>query len=202
MATESDKVNSGALMTLVVVGTFSMIGVCLGVNALVRNEVNAMTAERAVPAERPVRDLQADQLGKLNAPATWADKGKGLVALPVERAMEVVVADLARDPNTATPPQSADADAGADAAATADVADAGADAEAAPEGAAEGDAGATTEARPPGGPAGPAGIASSAPTAAAPPEPRPPAPGTVGPAPSAKPVTPAPAAPTTPPSDG
>ena len=200
MATESDKVNSGALMTLVVVGTFSMIGVCLGVNALVRNEVNAMTAERAVPAERPVRDLQAEQLGKLNAPATWADKGKGLVALPVERAMEVVVADLARDPNTATPPQPLDADAGADAAITPEAADAGADAEAAPEPAAEGDAGATPEATPPAG--GPGGIASSAPTAAAPPVPRPPAPGTVGPAPSAKPVTPVPAAPTTPPSDG
>lgn len=200
MATESDKVNSGALLTMVVVGTFSMVGVCLGVNALVRNEVNAMTAERAVPAERPVRDLQAEQLGKLNAPAAWADKGKGLIALPVERAMEVVVADLARDPNTATPPQPVDADAGADAAASADVTDAGADAEVAPEGATEGDAGATTEPAPAAG--GPAGIASSAPTAAAPPEPRPPAPGSVGPAPTPKPVTPKPPASATPPSDG
>jgi len=199
MATESDKVNSGALLTMVVVGTFSMVGVCLGVNALVRNEVNAMTAERAAPAERPVRDLQAEQLGKLNAPATWADKGKGLVALPVERAMEVVIADLARDPNTATPPAPVDADAGADAAST-ELADAGADAEVAPEGATEGDAGATPDATPPAG--GPAGIASSAPTAAAPPEPRPPAPGTVGPAPTPKPVTPKPPAPATPPSDG
>jgi hypothetical protein len=200
MATESDKVNSGALMTMVVVGTFSMIGVCLGVNALVRNEVDTMAAERAAPAERPARDLQAEQLGKLNAPATWADKGKGLIALPVERAMEVVVADLARDPNTATPPQPVDADAGADAAPTADMTDAGSDAEAAPEGAAEGDAGATTEATPP--PGGPAGIASSAPTAAAPPIPRPPEPGAVGPAPTPKPVTPKPPAPATPPTDG
>lgn len=200
MATESDKVNSGALMTMVVVGTFSMVGVCLGVNALVRNEVNAMSAERAVPAERPVRDLQAEQLGKLNAPAAWADKSKGLVALPVERAMEVVVADLARDPNTATPPAPADADAGADAAANADMTDAGADAEATPEGAAEGDAGATTEPSP--APGGPAGIASSAPTAAAPPVPRPPAPSAVGPAPTPKPVTPTPPAPATPPTDG
>jgi hypothetical protein len=200
MATESDKVNSGALMTMVVVGTFSMIGVCLGVNALVRNEVDAMAAERAAPAERPARDLQAEQLGKLNAPPAWADKGKGLIALPVERAMEVVVADLARDPNTATPPQPVDADAGADAAPTADMTDAGSDAEAAPDGAAEVDPGATTPPAPPA--SGAAGIASSAPTAAAPPVPRPPEPGAVGPAPTPKPVTPKPPAPATPPTDG
>jgi hypothetical protein len=202
MATESDKVNSGALLTIVVVGTFSMVGVCLGVNALVRHEVDGMSAERAQPAERPVRDLTAEQLGKLNAPPAWSDKAKGLVSLPVERAMEVVVADLARDPNTATPPPPADA--GADAAAAADVADAGADAEVAPEGETDADAAAPDAAAAP----NPTGIASSAPTAAAPPVPRPPAPGSVGPAPTPKPVDPKPPAPkppappVAPPTDG
>jgi hypothetical protein len=198
MATESDKVNSGALLTIVVVGTFSMVGVCLGVNALVRHEVNGMSAERAQPAERPVRDLTAEQLGKLNAPPAWSDKAKGLVSLPVERAMEVVVADLARDPNTATPPPPVDA--GAEEAAAADVADAGADAE----GATDADAAAPDAAPAP----NPTDIASSAPTAAAPPAPRPPAPGSVGPAPTPKPVDPKPPAPkppappVAPPTDG
>jgi hypothetical protein len=185
-------------MTLVVVGTFSMVGVCLGVNALVRHEVNGMSAERAKPAEEPVRNLTAEQLGRLNAPPAWSDKAKGLVSLPVERAMEVVVADLARDPNTATPPPPVDA--GAEEVVAAEVADASADAEVAPEGAAEADAAAPTDAAPL---PTTKEIASSAPTAAAPPVPRPPAPGSVGPAPTPKPVAPKPPAPpVAPPTDG
>jgi hypothetical protein len=134
MATENDKVNTGALATLVAVGTAAMIGICLAVNALVRHEVGSLGAVRDEVGSDAYRALEREQLEKLAAPAAWSDRAKGTVSIPIERAMSLVLTDLKRSPWNATPaappdagaetPQEA-ADAGADAAAT-DGADAGA----------------------------------------------------------------------------
>jgi hypothetical protein len=104
MATESDNVNSGALGTLVAVGTIAFFGIALVVTALVRAEMAEEVEKKEVSADRPYRDLVAEQTAKLNAPAAYMDRGKGLVSLPVDRAMELTVAGLAKDPNSATPP--------------------------------------------------------------------------------------------------
>jgi hypothetical protein len=109
MATESDNVNSGMLMTLIVVLTTAMLGISLVVTALVRSEVNEEHDKKDVAVDRPLRDLIAEQRAKMNAPAAYLDRGKGTVSLPIERAMELVVSDLKRDPNTATPPGAASA---------------------------------------------------------------------------------------------
>jgi hypothetical protein len=139
MATENDKVNTGALATLVAVGTAAMIGICLAVNALVRHEIGNVGAERDAVGADAYRTLRREQLDKLTAPAAWSNREKGQVSIPIERAMTLVLTDLKRSPWNATPAPPPDAgadaaleaaDAGADAAtadaATADAADAGA----------------------------------------------------------------------------
>jgi hypothetical protein len=104
MATEQDNVNSGALGTLVAVGTIAMLGISLVVTALVRAELAEEVEKKEVSADRAYRDLLAEQTAKLNAPAAYADRGRGLVSLPIDRAMELTVAALSKDPNSATPP--------------------------------------------------------------------------------------------------
>ena len=104
MATESDNVNSGALGTLLAVGLCSVIGIAFVVTALVRAETAEELEKKEVSADRPYRDLVADQGAKMSAPAAYVDRGRGLVSLPIDRAMEVVVAGLKKDPNSATPP--------------------------------------------------------------------------------------------------
>jgi hypothetical protein len=143
MATEDDKVNTGALATLVAVGTAAMIGISLAVNALVRHESRNVGAVRDEVGGNAYRTLKREQLEKLSAPATWSNRDKGQVSIPIDRAMKLVITDLKRSPWNATP--SPPPDAGTDAAVeTADAgaeavdggalaADAGADAGAAPE---------------------------------------------------------------------
>ncbi|HXS31850.1 MAG TPA: hypothetical protein VN755_13520, partial [Steroidobacteraceae bacterium] len=104
MATESDNVNSGALGTLLAVGTIAFFGIALVVTALVRAETIEEVESKEVFADRPYRDLVAEQTAQLNAPAAYKDRNRGLVSLPLERAMELTVSGLAKDPNSATPP--------------------------------------------------------------------------------------------------
>src|SRR5687767_6352314 len=125
MATESDNVNSGALGTLVAVGTVAFAGIALVVTALVRAEMAEELAVKEVSADRAYRDLVAEQTAKLNAPAAYVDRGRGLVALPLDRAMELTVADLSKDPNSATPPAPAGGTGGAGGTATSAAAGAG-----------------------------------------------------------------------------
>jgi uncharacterized membrane protein YgcG len=112
MATESDQVNSGALGTLLAVGAFATLAIALVVTALVRSEMNEELEKKAGGADRPFRDLVAEQTAKLNAPAAYIDRGKGLVSLPIDRATELTVAELKKDPNSATPPKDASAGSG------------------------------------------------------------------------------------------
>jgi hypothetical protein len=105
--TETDKVNTGALGTLVAVGLFAMITICAAVTALVRHDIDAEQAEKDVDANDTVVALKASQRGVLNGPASYLDRAKGLVSLPIETAKQVVVAELQRDPASATPPQPA-----------------------------------------------------------------------------------------------
>lgn len=112
MATETDNVNSGALGTLLTVGAVATLGIALVVTALVRTEIAEEHDKKDVSADRPLLDLVAEQRAKMDAPAAYVDRGRGLVSLPIERAMEVVVGNLKMDPNSATPPAPAAAGSG------------------------------------------------------------------------------------------
>src|ERR1041384_1040538 len=102
MATEDDKIDTGALATVVAVGAVGMIGISLAVNALVRHEVGTVGAGRDEVGADAYRALKQKQLEKLSAPPSWADPNKGKVAIPVDRAMELVLGDLKRNPWSAT----------------------------------------------------------------------------------------------------
>jgi hypothetical protein len=185
MATENDKVNTGALATLVAVGASAMIGICLAVNALVRHEIGSIGAVRDEAGEDAYRAMKKAQLEKLDAPAALVDGGKGEVSIPIQRAMNLVLLDLKRSPWNATPSPPAP-DAGADAAAET------------PDAASQGDGGAVPE--PPASaalsPVAPPGSSSPAPPASAPrTEPSAvPAPPKAPAAPSARPLPPSPPA--------
>lgn len=103
MATENDKVDTGALGTLVTVGLFATLSIALAVTALVRYSVEGVTSERQTLAQQEFHELKQAQSEKLSGPPKWSDKGKGLVSIPIDRAKSRVLADLARDPSSATP---------------------------------------------------------------------------------------------------
>jgi hypothetical protein len=105
MATEADKVNTGALATILTVGALAMLGISASVTALVRYESAASTVAKGGTANlRGIQDLRKLQRQELAQPVRWTERSKGLVGMPVDRAMQLVVEDLKRDPNTATPP--------------------------------------------------------------------------------------------------
>jgi hypothetical protein len=107
--TEADKINTGALGTLVAVGLFAMLSITAAVTALVRHDIEIEEASKDVDANQVVTQLKASQDGALNGPAGYVDRGKGLVSLPIDLAKGLVVNELARDPNSATPPSKAGA---------------------------------------------------------------------------------------------
>lgn len=104
MATQSDHVNNLVLATIVVVGSLVTLSIILWVTALVRDEEQAAVLEKGTTANtRPHRDLTAKQRTALGAPAGWVDRGQGIVSIPIERAMELVVTELRKDPEMLTP---------------------------------------------------------------------------------------------------
>ncbi|HKO47690.1 MAG TPA: hypothetical protein VJV79_08200 [Polyangiaceae bacterium] len=131
--TEVDKINTGALGTLVAVGLFAMLSITAAVTALVRHDVEVEEASKDASANQVVTELKASQHSALNGPPGYVDRGKGLVSLPIDLAKGLVVAELARDPNSATPPAKAapvsaavvDSDAGAAKLATEPASDGG-----------------------------------------------------------------------------
>lgn len=92
MATEADKVNNGALATVIVVGAFAMLGISLALVALVREELDGAHAAKEGYASVPRDEVQRAQRERLQS------------GLPIEAAMKMVVQDVSRDPNSATAP--------------------------------------------------------------------------------------------------
>src|SRR5262245_57030928 len=105
MATQSDQTNTGVVTTIVVVGVFAMITISAMVTAMVRSEKARIDAERPTNADLDtVAALDAQQLSRINAPAHWADQPGGKVALPISRAMQLVVDEYRKNPVAASPP--------------------------------------------------------------------------------------------------
>ena len=102
--TEADKINTGALGTLVAVGLFAMLSITAAVTALVRHDIEVEESTKDADANQVVVALKASQHAALTAPAGYVDRGKGLVSLPIGLAQGLVLAELAHDPNSATPP--------------------------------------------------------------------------------------------------
>jgi hypothetical protein len=114
MATEEDRINTGVLLTIGAVLAIATIGVALAITALVRSESEQLTADKGSTANlRPVQELTAEHQQALAAEPAWYDQAAGQVSVPIERAMQLVLDDIKRDPTKATAPAPPAADAGA-----------------------------------------------------------------------------------------
>jgi len=102
--TQADKINTGALGTLVAVGLLAMLSITAAVTALVRHDIEGEEAEKAADSNAVVIALKNSQRALLNGPSGYVDRDKGVVTLPIEVAKSVVVGELQKDPNSATPP--------------------------------------------------------------------------------------------------
>jgi hypothetical protein len=100
---EPDVVNNGALAVILGIVALATLAIALVVTALVRDEVSGQSALRDVTQDRVFRDLRAAQLGKLESPAAWLDKGKGVVSLPIGRAMSLVLEEVRSNPEKLSP---------------------------------------------------------------------------------------------------
>jgi hypothetical protein len=97
MATETDKVNTGALATLVAVGTFAMVGICLALVAFVREQIAAEVSSKEGAADAVYQSLKQEQLQKLEG------------GVPIQKVMGDVVREYSANPHSATPPGAAGA---------------------------------------------------------------------------------------------
>ena len=102
--TQADKINTGALATLVAVGLLAMLSITAAVTALVRHDIEGEESQKDADQNQPVIQLKNYQRGLLNGRAGYLDRGKGVVSLPIDVAQSVVVSELQKDPNSATPP--------------------------------------------------------------------------------------------------
>ncbi len=102
--TQVDKINTGALGTLVAVGLFAVLSITWAVTALVRHDLEVEESAKDSDANAVVIALKNSQRGMLNGPASYVDRGRGVVSLPIALAKGLVLRDLQRDPSSATPP--------------------------------------------------------------------------------------------------
>jgi hypothetical protein len=102
--TEPDNTNVGLIATVVVVGALLVVSTAAALTAMVRTESALHGTEVGAYANLgTVKRLKADQAAKLEASPAWANKEKGLVSLPIDRAMGLVTSEISKNPNLATP---------------------------------------------------------------------------------------------------
>lgn len=100
---EPDSVNSGALSLVLGLVAVSTFAIALVVTALVRDEVHAVTGVRDLTQDADFRQLKATQLGALEAPAQFKDRGQGVVSVPIARAMAMTLESVRRNPASLSP---------------------------------------------------------------------------------------------------
>jgi hypothetical protein len=100
---EPDDLNVGLISTVAVVGALLVLAIALTITALVRSETASYGDEIGAYANLGgVARVKAEQRAKLEAAPAWSDKSKGQVSLPIDRAMALVTAEIAKNPYLAT----------------------------------------------------------------------------------------------------
>jgi hypothetical protein len=100
---EPDSVNSGALAMIIAIVAFVTLAIALVVTALVRQETRELGGKSFDKQDGPYRNGKNEQVTGLSASPTWADKAKGLIAVPIERAIELTLAAVRKNPGALTP---------------------------------------------------------------------------------------------------
>jgi hypothetical protein len=105
MVTQADKTNTSVVATIVIVGAFAMISISALLTAMVRSEEADVDAVRPTHADLDtIAALDKQQIDGLHAAPHWSDKEARRVSIPIESAMKLVLAELKKDPNLASPP--------------------------------------------------------------------------------------------------
>lgn len=94
MATQPDHVNSGALATMFALTALATLAAALGITALVRSEEAEVNMVRNEPVTYSFRSLRAEQETLLGSAPAWMDREKGLVSIPIDRAMDLTLRDI------------------------------------------------------------------------------------------------------------
>lgn len=124
MASKSDKAGAGGKGNVVVsailgVGALAVLAAVLHYESHDLGKAAGMTAPAKLAA---AQKLKADQEAELTGAPEWDDKDKGIVTIPITRAMQLEIAEISADASAATPPApppppsaeaGADSDAGA-----------------------------------------------------------------------------------------
>ncbi len=101
--TEPDDINVGLVATIAIVGALLVIAIAASLTALVRSESTRYGQEVGAYANLgAVRRLKAEQSTTLEAPPSWVDRSKGLVSIPIDRAMELVTTEIQKNPYSAS----------------------------------------------------------------------------------------------------
>jgi hypothetical protein len=91
------------MAALLAVGVFGLGVVVATLTALVRCEQASNEVEKAaVVGTRAYQELAATQRAELAEEPQWVDKRAGILSIPIERAMTLVLEDIRRDPAAAT----------------------------------------------------------------------------------------------------
>jgi len=105
MVTQADKTNTSVVATIVVVGAFAMIAISALLTAMVRSEEADVDAVRPMHADLDtIAALDKQQNEGLHAAPHWSDKEARRVSIPIESAIKLVLSELKKDPNLASPP--------------------------------------------------------------------------------------------------
>lgn len=103
MSNEPDQVNTGALFATILLVAFATLGVALVVTSLVRDTLTEVSKDKDITQENAYRQLRASQVGGLTQSPAWADRATGMVSVPIESAMEMVLTEVRKNPAALTP---------------------------------------------------------------------------------------------------
>ncbi len=89
-----DDIDTKMVATVGVVSVLIVVGSILAIQVLYNNFDRAEAERKVIAVESAdVRNLLAEQEARLNR-AGWIDRQQGLIAIPIERAMELVVEEM------------------------------------------------------------------------------------------------------------
>ena len=98
MATRDD-LNTPVIAVVGLIGAICVFAVIVLLMVVFRRVESQQREEKEFgQSGAELRELAADQEGRL-ADYGWVDKNKGIARIPITRAMELVVAELTRDPS-------------------------------------------------------------------------------------------------------
>lgn len=102
-ANEPDQVNSAVLAVILALVTLSVLGIALFVTSIVRDEAHHAESERGQNQDRATRELKTAQLSDLSKGPEYSDRGKGLIQIPIDRAMALTLSAVRDNPYALSP---------------------------------------------------------------------------------------------------